>query len=142
MVAFWANAAAFANFHSHCAGDHVTRRKVFHTRRVALHEPLTAGIGEVTALPACAFSDQAAGTINARGVELDEFHILQRQACTQHHGVAVAGAGVGRGAGEIGPAVTAGGEHGLLGAEPMQCAIVELPGCDAATRAFVVHDKV
>ena len=48
---------------------------------------------------------------------------------------------MGRGAGEIGPAIAAGGQDDELGAEPMQGAIVELPGGDALAGP-VVHDQV
>ena len=63
--------------------------------RIALHEALAAGVGEVAALAARAFRDQHAGAVDAGGVELHELHVLQRQAGAQHHGVAVARAGVG-----------------------------------------------
>ncbi len=62
--------------------------------RIAFHEALTLGVGEITALAAHAFGDQAAGAVDAGGMELHEFHVLQRQAGAQHHAVAIAGAGV------------------------------------------------
>ena len=43
------------------------------------------GVGEVPALPACAFGDQHTGAVDAGRVELYEFHILQRKPCAQHH---------------------------------------------------------
>jgi hypothetical protein len=56
-------------------------------------------------------------------MELDEFHVLQRQPGAQHHGVAVAGAGMRRGAGEIGAPIAAGGEDRHLGAEAVERAV-------------------
>jgi hypothetical protein len=53
---------------------------------------------EIAAFAARAFGDQAARAVDAGRVELHELHVLQRQAGAQHHGIAVAGAGVGRGA--------------------------------------------
>src|ERR1700746_4148480 len=75
-------------------------------------------------------------------MELDEFHVLQCQPGAQYHGVAVAGAGVGRGAGEIRPPVSARGEDHDMGAKAMQCAVFEVPRHDAAADALIVHDKV
>ena len=80
-------------------------------RRVALHEALALGVGQIAALAARALGDQAAGAVDAGRVELHELHVLQRQAGAQHHRVAVAGAGMRRGAGEIGAAVAAGRQH-------------------------------
>ena len=99
-------------------------------------------IGEIAALAARALGDQAAGAIDAGRMELHELHVLQRQAGAQHHGVAVAGAGVRRGAGEIGAAIAAGGEDGHVRAEAVDRAVVELERDDAAAAALVVHDQI
>ena len=63
-------------------------------RRVFGHETLALAVGQIAALAPRAFGDQAARAIDAGRVELDEFHVLQRQSGTQHHGIAVSGAGV------------------------------------------------
>ena len=76
-----------------------------------------------------------------RGMELHEFHILQWESGAQDHAVAVAGAGVSRGAGEIGPAVSSSGEYGHMAAKPMQGAIVHTIGDNAAALA-VFHDQI
>ena len=75
-------------------------------------------------------------------MELHEFHVLQRQAGPQHHGVAVAGASMRRGTGEVGAPVTAGGEDRHVRAEAMDRAVVELDGDDAAAAAFFIHDHI
>jgi hypothetical protein len=124
------DAAAFADFDGHGAADHVARGQILGGRRIALHEALAFGIGQIAALAARALGDQAAGAIDAGRVELDELHVLQRQAGAQHHGVAVAGAGVGAGGAEIGAAIAAGGQHDHLGAE--RCS-VPLSSCQAMT---------
>jgi hypothetical protein len=98
VVLVLADAAAFADFHGHAARDNVARGKVLGVRRIALHEALALGVGQIAALAARALGDQAARAVNAGRVELHELHVLQRQAGAQHHAVAVAGAGVGRGA--------------------------------------------
>ncbi len=73
-----ADAAPLANLDGHGAGNDVTRGEILGGRGIALHEALALGIDEVGALPARAFRDQAAGAVNAGGMELHEFHILQR----------------------------------------------------------------
>ena len=135
------DAAALADLDGHGAADDVARGQVLGVRRIALHEALALGVREVAALAARALGDQAAGAVDAGGMELDELHVLQRQAGAQHHGVAVAGAGVGGGAGEIGAAVAAGGQHGHLGAEAVDGAVVQVPRDDAA-HAALVGDEV
>ena len=142
MVLFLADAAAFADLDGHGARDHVARGKILGRRRVALHEALAFGIDQIAAFAARAFGDQAAGRINAGRMELHEFHVLQRQAGAQHHGVAVAGADMRRGAGEIGAAITAGGEDRHVGAEAMDGAVIHIERDHAAAAAFVVHDQV
>jgi hypothetical protein len=85
------DAAAFADFDGHGARDDVARRQILGRRRIALHEALAFGIDEIGAFAARALGDQHAGAVNAGRMELHEFHVLQRQAGAQHHGVAVAG---------------------------------------------------
>ncbi len=75
-------------------------------------------------------------------MELHELHVLERQPCAQHHGVAVAGAGMRAGAGEIGAAVAAGRQDRHVRAETVHRAVVELERDDAAAAARVVHDQV
>ena len=95
VVLLRAHAAPLADLDGHGARDDVARGQVLGVRRVALHEALALAVGEITALAARAFGDQHAGAVDAGGVELHELHVLQRQPGAQHHGVAVAGAGVG-----------------------------------------------
>ena len=136
-----ADAAAFADLDRHRAADDVARREVLRVRRVALHEALALGVGEVAALAARAFGDQAARAVDAGRMELHELHVLQRQARAQHHAAAVAGAGVRRGAGEIRAAVAAGREDRRVRAEAMQRAVGHVERDHAAARA-VLHDQV
>ena len=94
VILVLADAAAFADFDRHGARDHVARGEILGRRRIALHEALAFGIDQIAAFAARAFGDQAAGAVDAGRMELHEFHVLQRQAGAQHHGVAVAGAGM------------------------------------------------
>jgi hypothetical protein len=59
----------------------------------------------------------------------------------RHHAAAVAGAGVGRGGAEIGPAIAAGGQHDHLGVEDVDRAVVELPA-HALAGAVLGHQQV
>ena len=52
MVGFLADTATLADLDSHRAADHVAGREVLRVRRIALHEALVVGIGQVTALAA------------------------------------------------------------------------------------------
>ena len=60
VIALGPDAATLADLDGHRAADDVARGKVFRVGRVALHEALARGIGEVTALASRAFGDQAA----------------------------------------------------------------------------------
>ena len=142
VVLLLADAAALADFDRHRARDDVAGGEVLGGGRVTLHEALALGIDEIAAFAAGALGDEAARAIDAGRVELDEFHVLQRQAGAQHHAAAVAGAGMRRGAGSVGAAIAAGGEDRGLRAETMQRAVVELERDDAAADALVVHDQV
>ena len=129
-------------FERHGPADDVARGEVLGVRSVALHEPLALGVRQVAAFSAGALGDEAAGAVDAGGVELDELHVLQRQAGPERHRVAVAGAGVGGGAREVGAAVAAGGEHRHVGADTVQGAVVEVPGEHSAAGAVVVGEQV
>ena len=141
VVLVRAHAPAFADLDGHRAAHDVARREVLGVRRVALHEALARRIGEVAALAAHAFGDQAARAVDAGRVELHEFHVLQRQAGAQHHATAVAGAGVRGRAGEERTAVAARGEDDLVRAEAVQGAVRHVERDHAAAGA-VLHDQV
>src|SRR5262249_57173099 len=88
------DAAAFADLDGHCPRDDVARGEILGRRRVALHEALALRIDEVSAFAARPFGDKYAGAVDAGGMELDEFHVLQRQAHAQHPGLSVPRLGV------------------------------------------------
>ena len=92
------DAAAFADFDRHRARNDVSRGEVLGGRRVALHEALAFRVDEIRAFTTRAFGDEHASAVDAGRMELHEFHVFERQAGAQHHGVAVAGLGVGAGA--------------------------------------------
>ncbi len=141
VVLLRTDAPALADLDGHRTADHVARRQVLGIRRIALHEALALGVPEDAALAAHALGDQAARPVDAGRVKLHELHVLQRQPGAQHHAAAVAGAGVGGGAGEIGAAIAAGGQDGHLRQEPVQLAGGHVERDDAAALA-VLHDQV
>ena len=141
VVLVLADAAAFADLHRHRARDDVAAGEVLGAGRVALHEPLAFGVGQIAAFAARALGDQHADAVHPGRVELDELHVLQRQAGAKHHRIAVAGRGVGRGRREISAAVAAGRQHHRLRAEAVDRPVVHRQGDDApALAAF--HDQV
>ena len=75
-------------------------------------------------------------------MELHELHVLQGQAPSQHHRASVAGAGVGRSAGEVSAAVSAGREHRHVGAEAVQGAVFQAPREHSAAGSVVVEEQV
>ena len=141
VVLVLADAAAFADLDGHRTRHHVARGQVLGVGRVTLHESFAVGVGEVTALAARAFGDQAARAVDAGGMELHELHVLHRQSGAQRHAAAVAGAGVRRGAGEIRAAVAAGGEDHGMRAVAMQPARGHVQRHHAAAGA-VLHDEI
>ena len=142
VVFLLADAAAFADLDGHRARNHVAGGEVLGGGSIALHEALAFGIDEIAALAAGALGDEAARPVDAGRMELHELHVLQRQAGTQRHRAAVAGAGVRRGAGSVGAAVAAGRQDRGLGAESVQRAVVEFQRDHAAADTLVVHDQV
>ena len=119
VVLLLSDAAAFADFDGHRPRDDVAGGKILGRWRIALHEALTFRIDEIAALAARAFGDEATGAVDSGRMELDEFHVLQRQAGAERHRAAIAGLGVGAGAGVIDTPITAGGQDRGLSAEAM-----------------------
>ena len=146
VVFLGAHAAAFAHLERHRTRNDVAAGEVLRAGRIALHEALALGIGQIAALAACALGDEHARTVDARRVELDEFHVLQRQAGAQHHAAAIAGAGMRAGGGEVAPAIAARRQHHSLGTEAVDRAVVEAHGDHADAFLFAVrpglHDQV
>eukprot|EP00964_Phaeocystis_antarctica_P063294 scaffold37967_cov57-Phaeocystis_antarctica.AAC.4 len=160
VVLVGADAAPLHDLHRHRAGDDVARREVLGGGRVPvhvdmdvqsaskqltsvpLHEALSLRVAEDAALAARALRDEAARAVNARGVELHELEVLQRQPRAGDHAAAVARARVRRGGGVPGAAVAAGGEHGVLALEAVQRAVLHVERHHADALAVAVHDEV
>jgi hypothetical protein len=74
-------------------------------------------------------------------MELHELEILVGQLGPRDHGGAVAGAGVGGGAGEVGAPVAAGREDRILRPEAVQSPVLEAEG-DYAPALALLHEQV
>ena len=142
IVAVRPASPALAHLDGRGAADNVARGQVLGRGGVTLHEALALGIGEIAPLSAHALGDQAAGAIDAGGVELDELHVLERQPGPQDHAIAVPRAGMGGRTGEIGAAVTAGSEYRHLAPEPVHGAVAQAPGEHPEALSLVVHQEV
>ncbi len=142
VVLLRADAAAFADLDRHRARDDVAGREVLGGWRIALHEALAFGIGEIAAFAARALGDEAARAVNAGRVELHELHVLQRQAGAQDHRIAVARAGMRGSGGEIGAAIAARRKDDERGAEAVNLAGRHVERDDAAAGAVFIHDEV
>ncbi|SGY16829.1 BQ5605_C012g07003 [Microbotryum silenes-dioicae] len=141
VVLFGTDTATFADLDRHRTRDDVTRGQILRRRRVSLHESFTLRVEQVSTFTSRALRDQAACTVDTCGVELHKFEILQRQARTRDHTGTVTGAGVGRGAREVGTPVTTGGQNGLVRSESVHRTILLVVGHD--TDAFaVLHDQI
>src|SRR3954453_14299723 len=103
MVLLRAAATALTDLDRHRPAHDVARRQVFGVRRVGFHEAYALAVGQIAAFAARPLRDQAAGAIDPGRVKLDELHVLQWQPGSQYHGIAVAGAGMRGGAGEVSP---------------------------------------
>ena len=142
VIPFRANSAPLPDFDGHGAADHVTGSQVLGIGGVTLHEPFTLRIGQVTALAAHPFGNQHTGAVNAGRMELNEFHVLQRQAGAQYHGIAVTGAGMGGGTGEISASIPPRSQDHGVGAKAVQFPLFQVPGQDSPAHTCVVHDQV
>ena len=75
--------------------DDVARGEVLHRRGVALHEPLSCVVDEEAALAAHRLRQEEAELVHAGRMELEELHVLERQAAAVRDRHPVAGEGVG-----------------------------------------------
>src|SRR5699024_8469979 len=76
-------AAALPHLVGHRPGDHVTGSEVLQRGCVALHEALHVVVAQDATLTPGRLRQQDAQAGQARGVELEELHVLQGDAATQ-----------------------------------------------------------
>ncbi len=127
-----ADAPAIAHLHVDGAADHVARRQLHESRRVALHEALAGVVDEVAALAARGLGQEDADAHDAGRVELVELHVLERHTAPIGQRHAVAGQRVGvRGDPEHAPVAARGQQRGGC-PEDVQLAVRDPIGDDAA----------
>ena len=142
VILLGSDATALPNLHRHGPADDVAAGQILGAGGVPFHEALALGVAEDATLSTASLGDETTGPVDAGGVELDELGVLVGQAGAHGHGIAVAGAGVGGRAGEVGPAVPAGGEDGVLGVDAVEGAVLHVEGGDAGALSIVGHDEV
>src|SRR5690625_1294936 len=142
VVAIFTAAAAFKNFQDHGAGHHVAASQVFGVGRIALHKALAVLIDQVAALAPTAFGDQSTRTVNAGGVELPHFNILNREPSTQGHTDTIAGIDMRIGGGSVNAPGTAGGHYGSFGAHIDGFTVFYINGDYAYDGAVLVFHQV
>jgi hypothetical protein len=130
-----------ANLHGHGTGNDITGSEILGSGGITLHETLTLGVQEVSSLTAGTLSNEASGTVNTSGVELNKLQILEGETGTGNHGVTITSAGVSRGAREVGTSVSSGGEDGLVRAETVKGTILHVQSEDTTALA-VLHDEI
>ena len=135
-------ATAFLDFLVHGAGHEVARSQVLQRRGVALHEAFAIAVEQDGAFATAAFGQQHARAGHAGGVELPEFHVLQRDASACGHAQAVAGVDEGVGRGSEDAACAARGEQHGFGFQDVQVAGFHLQGGDTDHVAIGVADQI
>lgn len=141
VVLLGADTTAIADLHGHGSGDDITRGKILGGRGISLHEALTLGVEEVTTLTTSTLGNQAAGSVDTRGMELDELEILVGKAGASDHGHAVTSAGVSGCAAEVGTSVATSGQNGVVSQETVQGSVLLIVGEDT-TALSVLHDQI
>ena len=76
------------------------------------------------------------------GVELHKLLILQWQASTSSHSIAISCAGVGRCGREVCPAIPTSGQDGFMCSDSVKGTILHAQSHDPSAAAVLVHDQV
>jgi hypothetical protein len=142
VVLLGAHSSAGKDLHGHGSADYISRSKVLSGGRISGHKTFSQSITKDTALASAAFGHEAASSIDAGGMELDELEIGKRQAGSGNHASSISGAGVGRGAGLVGPSVSSGGDNSVESSDSVDGAVSDAHNGDASADAVIVHDQV
>ena len=131
VVLVRARATSLTDLVGHRPGDDVARRQVLDRRGVPLHETLAVGVAQDATLTARGLRQQDAQAREACRVELEELHVLERDAAAvrQRHAVARERVRVRRRLVDLARAARR--EHDGLGLEDVDLAGRELVGDDA-----------
>ena len=110
----------------------VARRQVEEGGRVALHEALALAVVKDSPLATDRLGDEDAHLVDARGMELEEFHVLQRHAVPEGDRGTIAGQGMSVGRDLEHTPHAAGGKEDGLGPEGVYLAGEDLVSGDTA----------
>src|SRR5579863_2940539 len=135
------NAAALLDLAVHGARHHVARREIEQGGRVALHESLAVLVSQHAALAPRCLAQQDAHLVDARGMKLEELHVLERNAGPQRDRHAVAGQGVSIRGDAVELPAAARREYDRLGVKRMNLAGREAQRHNAR-RAPALHQQV
>ncbi len=130
VVGIGAHAPALPHLGEHGPRDHVTGGQVLDRGGVARHEALTLGVAQDPALAPGGLGEQDAQLVDPGRVELEELHVLERDALPVQQAGAVPGEGVGVGGDLEHLAEAAGGEQQGLGGQDVEVTGGQLVGDD------------
>ena len=136
-----ADAAALVDLGGDGAGGDVARGQLHGLGRVPGHEALALAVDEVAALAAAGLAHEDVRGEQARGVELDELHVLHGHAGVVGHRRPAAGADDGVGGVAVDAAGAAGGHDHGVGRERLEPAADHVVGDDAAAAALVDDER-
>ncbi len=140
-VVLAADAAALVDLGGDGAGGDVARRQLHGLGRVLGHEALALVVDEVAALAAAGLAHEDVRGEQARGVELDELHVLHGDAGVIGDRRAAAGADDGVGGVAVDAAGAARGHDHGVGRERVEAAVDHVVGDDAAAAALVDDER-
>ena len=142
VILVGAAAPAFLDFLVHGAGHEITRRQILQRWGVTLHETLAIAVEQDGALAPAAFRQQNASARHARGVELPELHVLQRNARAGGHAQSVARVDESVGRGRKNAARAARGQQDGFGVQHVEIACFHFQRRHAHHVAIGVPDEI
>jgi len=139
---FTVDTASLTNLKVDRARNHVTGGQILDSRRILGHETLALAVDQHTTLPADALSDQDAQAFDASRMELEELHVLHRNAATKSSCRPIAGQRV-RVRGDLPDAAeTSRRDDRCLGVESMDGTTVNVYGDHSCHLPTVVHQQI
>mmetsp|Transcript_5685 Transcript_5685/g.12410 ORF Transcript_5685/g.12410 Transcript_5685/m.12410 type:complete len:630 (-) Transcript_5685:553-2442(-) len=143
VILFGSNAPSLPNFHRHCPRDNVPRGQILGAGSIPFHKTLSLRVAQDSTLPTAALRHETSGPVDSGGMELHKLVVLVGDSLAQGHGVSIARAGVCRSTGKVGPSVSAGGQHRVLGPDSVYGPVFHVEANDPdAFAAIVRHEQV
>ena len=134
--------ATGTDLHGGSTRDDVTGGQILGGWGVTLHVSLTLRVDQNATFAAASLGDEATGTVDTSGVELDELQVGVGQTGAADHGHTVTSAGVGRSARLPAATETASGQDGVVGVEAVNGAVLHADGDNTDAVALLVHDEI